>query len=226
MKKMYKLVQYNPIFGRKIVKRDKLTKKMKITYSSKSPDFENINNITDPLCHVERRHFSSEDVQHDEEVVESVSQLENVFQMNSSVVENVNTFLINQQGFHHPFFRTSSSNNISNNNNHSDFFQNMLFDTSNNQANNTLSNISSNLPNSEFHHLFQGIHNYNLHSDQDNSGSSDSIPNLINVAENYNQESNNETASETDDSDDTDDDVAIIVDRVSRRISFSSDSDF
>ena len=48
----------------------------------------------------------------------------------------------------------------------------------------------------------------------------------MNVAENYNQESNNETASETDDSDDTDDDVAIIVDRVGRTLSFSSDSDF
>lgn len=226
MNKMYKLIKYNPIFGRKIVKKDKLSKKMRITYSSKCPDFENINNITDPLCHTHKRNRPSEDMQHDEEVVESVSQLENVLQMNSSVVENVNTFLTSQQGFSQPFFRTSSSNNISNNNNHSDFFQNMLLDTSNNQTNNTLSNIPSNLPNSEFHHLFQGIHNYNLYSDQDNSGSSNSIPNLLNVAENYNQESNNETASETDDSDDTDDDVAIIVDRVGRTLSFSSDSEF
>ena len=192
---------------------------MRITYSSKCPDFENINNITDPLCHIERRNKSSEDIDNNEEVVQAASQLENMLQINVNVVENVNTFLSNQQGFHQPFFRTNSSNNIPDTNSHSDSFQNMLLDASNNQS----SNIQSNIPNSEFHFLFQGINNYNLYSDQDNSRSSNSTSNFLNVAENYTQESSSETASETDDSDA---DVAIIVDRVGRTLSFSSYSEF
>jgi len=205
------LKQSSPHFGRKLIKQNTITKKRYITYNSDTPEIIKINKINDHSCHINKTDnfytttFVNDVDDSDEENNNDV--FSPIFRNSRFIQDGINTntypFLRDISTNNIPFFRDISTDNVP------------LFFHYNSPTQSNTQNVSI----LQFPHSFQNTDNYHLYSDQNNSESTSSIPGLIDI------NTNNETASETASETDSDDDINIIVDRVGRRPSFTSDSD-